>query len=132
MGQIDGGELTIRALEREGIDRIFTLHGGHVDPLYQACLRHNIRVIDFRHEQAAASIADGYARVSGGPGFCTASVGPGVMNLMIGLGSAAAASSPVVAVTRGGRLRSEILTFDVPVADTSPSVALAEDGASDS
>jgi acetolactate synthase-1/2/3 large subunit len=54
-----------------------------------------------RHEQAAASIADGYARVSGTPGICTASVGPGVMNLMVGIGSAAAASSPVVAIGGG-------------------------------
>ncbi len=43
---IDGGELFIRTLERAGVSDIFTLHGGHLDSIFQACLIHDIRLID--------------------------------------------------------------------------------------
>ena len=103
MTLIRGGEALVRTLEEAGVRYLFG-HPGHgnmnvLDALYTSKSKIEFKLT--RHEQAAASIADGYARVSGEPGFCTASVGPGVMNLMIGLGSAAAASSPVVAIGGG-------------------------------
>ena len=103
MALMRGAEALVRTLEEAGVRYLFGCpgHGNMniLDALYTS--RSKIEFKLTRHEQAAASIADGYARVSGGPGFCTASVGPGVMNLMIGLGSAAAASSPVVAIGGG-------------------------------
>ena len=39
MAKIDGGEMTVRALEREGVHEIFTLHGGHLDSIYAAAAR---------------------------------------------------------------------------------------------
>ena len=68
MAKIDGGEMIVRALEREGVHEVFTLHGGHLDAIYAACMRHGFRVIDTRHEQAAAHMADGWARTTGRPG----------------------------------------------------------------
>ncbi|MEA2679514.1 MAG: hypothetical protein QOK03_1236, partial [Candidatus Binataceae bacterium] len=62
MPRMNGGEMLVRALEREGVHEIFTLHGGHLDAIFKACLEHNLRVIDTRHEQAAAHMADGWAR----------------------------------------------------------------------
>jgi hypothetical protein len=53
MTKIDGSEMLVRALEAEGVREIFTLHGGHLDAIYAACGRHDFRVIDTRHEQAA-------------------------------------------------------------------------------
>ncbi|MGH7859079.1 MAG: thiamine pyrophosphate-binding protein, partial [Candidatus Binatia bacterium] len=44
--------MLIRVLEQEGIREIFTLHGGHLDAIYQAALDHGMRLIDTRHEQA--------------------------------------------------------------------------------
>jgi acetolactate synthase-1/2/3 large subunit len=103
MAVMRGAEALVRTLEAAGARYLFG-YPGHgnmniLDALY--CSGSSIEFKLTMHEQAAASIADGYARVSGGPGYCTASVGPGVMNLMIGLGSAAAASSPVVAIGGG-------------------------------
>ena len=68
MAKINGGEMVVRALEGEGVREVFTLHGGHLDAIFDACLKHNFRVIDTRHEQAAAHMADGWARTTGRPG----------------------------------------------------------------
>ena len=53
MGKIDGGEMLIRVLQQAGIDTIFTLHGGHLDAIFQAAAADGMRLIDTRHEQAA-------------------------------------------------------------------------------
>ncbi len=102
MAQMRCAEALIRALELEGVRHIFG-HPGHgntniLDAIYDSAQ------IDFkltRHEQAAAHIADGYARISGNLGVCCASVGPGPANMVMGLASAAAASSPVLAIFGG-------------------------------
>jgi acetolactate synthase-1/2/3 large subunit len=49
MPRINGGEMLVRALEREGVHEIFALHGGHLDAIFKACLEHGLRVIDTRH-----------------------------------------------------------------------------------
>ncbi len=51
MAKIDGGEMLVRALERESVHEIFTLHGGHLDAIYAAAAAHGFRVIDTRPEQ---------------------------------------------------------------------------------
>src|SRR5207244_3208940 len=48
------GRLVARALAAEGVDTIFTLSGGHVMPIYEGCRLEGVRVVDVRHEQAAA------------------------------------------------------------------------------
>jgi acetolactate synthase-1/2/3 large subunit len=53
--QINGGEMIARVLERQGVKNVFALHGGHIDPIFQACYDHGIRIVDTRHEQAAGT-----------------------------------------------------------------------------
>lgn len=103
MTVLRGAEALVRTLEDAGVRYLFGYPGHGNMNILDALVtsRSRIRFMLTRHEQAAASIADGYARVSGDVAFCTASVGPGVMNLMVGIGSAAAASSPVVAIGGG-------------------------------
>src|ERR1700683_2591102 len=48
MARINGGEMLVRALEREGVHDVFALHGGHLDAIFGACREHNFRVIDTR------------------------------------------------------------------------------------
>ena len=50
MALVDGGDLVARAIKQEGVDTIFTLCGGHVQAIYDACLDEEIKVIDVRHE----------------------------------------------------------------------------------
>src|ERR1700760_2442118 len=84
MPRINGGEMLVRALEREGVHEIFALHGGHLDAIFKACLEHGLRVIDTRHEQAAAHMADGWARTTGRPGIAMVTAGPGVTDGVTG------------------------------------------------
>src|ERR671936_540551 len=59
----------------------------------------NLRHILVRHEQSAAHMADGYARIKRRAGVCFATSGPGATNLITGIATAYADSSPMVAVT---------------------------------
>ncbi|MBI2963582.1 MAG: thiamine pyrophosphate-binding protein [Deltaproteobacteria bacterium] len=88
MARIDGGEMVIRVLESHGIREIFTLHGGHLDAIYQAALDHEVRLIDTRHEQAAGHAADGWARTTGRPGVAIVTAGPGVTDVVTGIANA--------------------------------------------
>ena len=63
--QLTGAQALIKSLEREGVDTIFTLCGGHIIDIYDGCIDEGIRIIDVRHEQVAAHAADGYARQTG-------------------------------------------------------------------
>src|SRR6202795_1319077 len=101
MPRINGGEMLVRALEREGAGQVFTLHGGHLDAIFDACLKHNFRVIDTRHEQAAAHMADGWARTTGRPGVAMVTAGPGVTDAVTGVANAYMDSIPMILI--GGR-----------------------------
>ncbi len=94
-----GAEALIRALEKEGVDVIFGLPGGANLPIYDALVGANLRHVLVRHEQSAAHMADGYARIKRKSGVCFATSGPGATNLITGIATAYADSSPVVAVT---------------------------------
>ena len=83
--QIDGGEMLVRVLKQHGIDTVFTLHGGHLDAIFQAALDHGLRLIDTRHEQAAGHAADGWARTTGKPGVAIITAGPGVTDVVTGV-----------------------------------------------
>jgi len=101
MARINGGEMLVRALEREDVHEIFALHGGHLDAIFKACREHDLRVIDTRHEQAAAHMADGWARTTGRPGVAMVTAGPGVTDAVTGVANAYLDAIPMVLL--GGR-----------------------------
>ena len=94
-----GAKALIQALEKEGVDVVFGLPGGANLPIYDALVDANFRHILVRHEQSAAHMADGYARIKRKAGVCFATSGPGATNLITGIATAYADSSPVIAVT---------------------------------
>ena len=94
-----GAKALIQALEKEGVDVVFGLPGGANLPIYDALVDANFRHILVRHEQSAAHMADGYARIKRKAGVCFATSGPGATNIITGIATAYADSSPVVAVT---------------------------------
>ncbi len=98
MAELTGGELVTRVLAREGVRHVFTLCGGHILPIYDACLKDGIAVIDTRHEQAAAHAADAYARLTRGLGVAVVVPGPGVTDAVTGVANAFAARSPMLLV----------------------------------
>lgn len=99
METISGARALMKALEKEGVKEVFGLPGGANLPMYDELYKSNIRHILVRHEQSAAHMADGFGRVSRKPGVCFATSGPGATNIITGLATAQADSSPMVAVT---------------------------------
>lgn len=99
MVEMIGAKALIQALEKEGVDVVFGLPGGANLPIYDALVEANFRHILVRHEQSAAHMADGYARIKRKAGVCFATSGPGATNLVTGLATAYADSSPMIAVT---------------------------------
>lgn len=96
-----GGHLAAAALKKEGVDHLFTLSGGHIAPIYDGCVDEGIRIVDFRHEQAAAHAADGWARVTGKPGIAAVTAGPGVTDAVTGIANAMYANAPMLVL--GGK-----------------------------
>jgi acetolactate synthase-1/2/3 large subunit len=88
----------VRVLARHGVRHLFTLCGGHILPIYDACLRHGISIIDVRHEQAAAHAADAYARLTRNLGVAAVVPGPGVTDAVTGVANAFAARSPMLLI----------------------------------
>jgi len=98
MAVLTGGELVARVLREAGVGHIFTLCGGHILPIYDGCLTEGIRLIDFRHEQAAAHAADAYARLTRNVGVAVVTAGPGVTDAVTGVANAHAARSPLLLI----------------------------------
>lgn len=95
-----GGDLLVQALVAHGVDTVFGIPGGHNLDIYDALAREDgVRHVLARHEQGAAFMADGYARVSGRTGVLITLEGPGLTNAMTGLGEAYSDSSPVLSIS---------------------------------
>lgn len=99
--EIDGGQALTKMLKREGVDAVFGLHGGHVDPIFQGCYDEGIRIVDTRHEQAAGHMADAWARTTGKPGVAVVTAGPGVTDIVTAVANAHIDCVPMIVI--GGR-----------------------------
>jgi len=97
--KMSGARATVEALEREKVEYIFGMPGGANLPFYDALWDSKIKHVLVRHEQLGAHMADAYGRVSRKAGVCSATSGPGATNLITGIATAFADSSPVVAIT---------------------------------
>lgn len=96
-------DLVVAYLEQLGIEYVFGVPGGAIEPLYNALARSQRRggprPVLARHESGAAFMADGYARETGRIGVCCATSGPGATNLLTGVACAFANGVPMLAIT---------------------------------
>ena len=88
--ELTGAQALVASLIANGVDTIFALPGVQLDGAFDALYeqRSAIRVIHPRHEQAAAYMADGYARTTGRVGACMVVPGPGLLNATAALSTA--------------------------------------------
>lgn len=93
------GEAMIDILEANGVDTVFGIPGVHTVELYRGLAGSGIRHITPRHEQGAAFMADGYARVSGKPGVCLLITGPGLTNAITAMAQAQQDSVPMLVIS---------------------------------
>jgi len=95
-----GAQIIVDALEREGVQHVFSFPGGAILDLADALANSKkVRMILARHEQGAGHMADGYARSSGKPGVILVTSGPGATNIVTALANAHMDSIPIVALT---------------------------------
>ncbi len=95
----NGSQILIEELKAAGVEMAFGIPGGAIMPFYDELMKSNFPHILTRHEQGAAHMADGYARVSGKVAAVVTTSGPGATNLITGLANAQMDSVPLIAIT---------------------------------
>jgi acetolactate synthase-1/2/3 large subunit len=103
VGQISGGEVIARMLQKESVEKVFGIVDGTYFGFYSALHRLGIQIVTPRHETSAAHMAGAYARLTGKLGVCMASNGPGVANILPGLVVEQAEGNRVLAITSARR-----------------------------
>ncbi len=100
-----GGQLIVDALIKGGVRHAFGIAGVHNLPVYDALAQSGqIKSYVTRHEQGAAFMADGYARVAGTPGVALVTTGPGLTNTVTPLAGAWSDSVPLLVIGTAGEL----------------------------
>ena len=108
---LNGAQIAVRLLERQGVRRVAGIPGGPILPFYDALSQSTlIDNILARHEQGGGFMAQGMARASGEVAVCIASSGPGATNLLTAIADAKLDSIPLVAIT--GQVPSSLIGTD--------------------
>ncbi|MBE0501386.1 MAG: acetolactate synthase large subunit [Desulfuromonadales bacterium] len=96
---MNAAQLLVKALENEGVERIYGVPGEENLDFLEALRTSRIELILTRHEQGAAFMAATYGRLTGRPGVCLATLGPGATNLVTGAAYAQLGAFPLVMIT---------------------------------
>jgi acetolactate synthase I/II/III large subunit len=94
-----GSDLLVKALENEGVERIYGIPGEENIDVVESLRNSKIELILTRHEQAAAFMAATYGRLTGKPGVCITTLGPGALNLSTGSAYALLGAMPLIMIT---------------------------------
>lgn len=98
MAKTTGAQLLVQALEREGVEHIFTVAGDHTLPILDVLADSKIKLWDTRHEAAAVHMGEGYSRASGKAAVCMYTT-PGHANAIAGLTHALHGEAPIISIS---------------------------------
>lgn len=100
MKMMSGAAMVVEALKDVGVTHVFGYPGGAVLDIYDALFaQDDVKHVLVRHEQAAAHMADGYARSTGKTGTVLVTSGPGATNTLTGIATAYMDSIPMVVLS---------------------------------
>ena len=100
MKMMSGAAMVVEALKDVGVNHVFGYPGGAVLDIYDALFaQDHVKHVLVRHEQAAAHMADGYARSTGKTGTVLVTSGPGATNTLTGIATAYMDSIPMVVLS---------------------------------
>jgi acetolactate synthase-1/2/3 large subunit len=106
------GEAVAEALREERVERVYSVPGSHIHPIYDGLSRVNtIRLVTCKQEPNASLMADAYGRLTGKPGVCVVTAGPGGLNSMAGVAQAYGAASPMVHIGGAVPLKADFEAF---------------------
>jgi len=91
--------LIARFLVGRGVDRIFSLCGGHIQPIWDHVARMGIRIIDVRDERAAVHMAQAHSELTGELGVAIVTAGPGMTNAITGIANAHVSRVPLLVIS---------------------------------
>jgi len=91
-------ELVVEFLTGHGVDRVFGLQGGHIQPIWDFLARRGVRIVDVRDEGAAVHMAHAHAALGGGFGVALVTAGPGVTNCVTAMANAQLERVPVLLI----------------------------------
>ena len=97
--KITPSEALVEVLAAHKVEYVFGIVGSAYMDALDIFEGAGIKFIPVAHEQGAAHMADGYARISHKHGVCIAQNGPGITNFVTAIAAAYWAHSPVVAIT---------------------------------
>jgi thiamine pyrophosphate-dependent acetolactate synthase large subunit-like protein len=103
-----------RALVAHGVDHVFGVVGSGNFHVTNALIAAGARFVAAAHEGGAASMADGYARVSGRLPALSVHQGPGVTNALTGIVEAAKSRTPMVVLAPEATNRRSNFFIDLP------------------
>jgi acetolactate synthase-1/2/3 large subunit len=106
------GEAVAEALREEGVERVYSVPGSHIHPIYDGLSRvKSIRFVTCKQEPNVSLMADAYGRLTGKPGVCVVTAGPGGVNSMAGVAQAYGAASPMVHIGGAVPLKADMEAF---------------------
>ncbi|GIL02018.1 MAG: hypothetical protein BroJett030_19170 [Alphaproteobacteria bacterium] len=88
----------VRFLQARGVDRVFGLQGGHIQPIWDLLGRAGVRIVDVRDEGAAVHMAHAHSELTGALGVAMVTAGPGVTNCVTAMCNASLARMPVLLI----------------------------------
>ncbi|MHA2495956.1 MAG: thiamine pyrophosphate-binding protein [Candidatus Hodarchaeales archaeon] len=103
--RLTGGEMVAEYILQQEVPFTVGIPGHGCLGLVDAFKKYNIPIIQVRHEQSAAHLADGYFRVTGRPLVAFTSIGPGGCNTVIGVATAFVDSTAMIVITGSVHVR---------------------------
>lgn len=91
-------EWIVEFLVAQGVDRVYGLQGGHIQPIWDWLAQRGVRIIDVRDEGAAVHMAHCHAVLTGQVGVALATAGPGVTNCVTAVANAQLERVPVLLI----------------------------------
>jgi len=95
----DVSHLIARFLKERMVDRVFSLCGGHILPIWDHIHRLGIRIIDVRDERAAVHMAHAHRELTGRLGVALVTAGPGMTNAVTGIANAHVSRIPILVIS---------------------------------
>jgi len=90
--------LVAEFLDRHGVDRVFGLQGGHIQPIWDQLARRGVRIVDVRDEGSAVHMAHAHTELTGQTAVAMVTAGPGVTNTVTAVANASVSRIPLLVI----------------------------------
>ncbi len=97
-GPVQVAEVVARFLSEHGVDRVFGLQGGHIQPIWDQLARRGVRIVDVRDEGSAVHMAHAHTELTGQTAVAMVTAGPGVTNTVTAVANASVSRIPLLLI----------------------------------